>query len=197
MKNSTVLATMLAGAAACALSTTPALADQAPNIHWSMYNAPIRLNSGVNHFKTTHNAHTGKLFTTFTSTFSNVVASNIAATDVAFQPITGSYWTWYAKSSSGACKSTKDVDLVKTKSGNVNGIAHWKNVTAPWPAGYGCVGGDANMHYHGIQYKITNLAAHADTVDVTLKTLPGGWAPFTSPPNVYNLTLFERVNLTW
>jgi hypothetical protein len=116
MKTGTVLSTMLAGAAACALSTAPALAAHAPNIHLTgIFKTPLKVTSGVNHFKT--DMRNPKGVTHFTSTI-----DLSSAVSTAFSGLLYAY-TWESHTSGGKCiqPSNQKQKYTKPAIGKVKG----------------------------------------------------------------------------
>ena len=133
MKTSTLLTSMLAGAAACALATAPAVAS--PNIHLSlMSKAPL-------HFKTNTTIRAPHNTTTFSTTvdISGSVSSHFSGLLFAY--------TWYTRNSAGVCvQPAKQRQSYKFPRRNPNGSAVPGSTVASNPCGTG------NFTYFGPIY---------------------------------------------
>jgi len=151
MKTSTVLASMLAGAAACALATAPALAS--PSIHVTgVSNHPL-------HFKTNTTARAPHLASTFTSTV-NITGSVSSS----FSGLLYAY-TWYTQTSGGKCVQPKKQ---KQKYKKVkNGTVVPGSTTSTNPCGTG------NFKYFGPIYTAGNPGRSSFKGTLTAKNFYG------------------------
>ncbi|HTT82921.1 MAG TPA: hypothetical protein VMF67_05540 [Rhizomicrobium sp.] len=167
MKTSTLLTTMLAGAAVCALSTAPALAS--PNIHMStILKAPLRLNSGM-HFKSNTAEPKGGTNYTTTVTFSGSVSSHFKGLLFAE--------SWYTTTTNGKCVQPKKEKQKYTKSKTGKIKAATTTSTNPCATG--------TFTYYGPDYTASAKGKGNFKGKLSAKKFYG-----------YNLLLNENVNLT-
>ncbi|HTT85110.1 MAG TPA: hypothetical protein VMF67_16660 [Rhizomicrobium sp.] len=148
MKTRALLTTMLAGASVCAISTAAALAAP-PNIHMSaIFETPVRLDTGVVHFKTNmadRIAHNASTITT-TVTLTGTISSDFSGLLYAFAP--------YSVNKSGKCVQPT---VKQTYSKPMNGKVRPETVEAKCPTGKG------RIKYYGPHYKVTNHDASSDS----------------------------------
>src|SRR5579862_9720581 len=166
MKTSTVLASMLAGAAACAIATAPALAS--PGIHLSTVN-----NKAVSHFKTNmslNRPHNTGSFTT-TVVISGSVSSHFSGLLYAY--------TWYTRNSAGQCVQPKKQKQKYTKPSKKVGKVAAGSTTATNPCGTG------DFTYLGPVFTAKGAGNGSFTGKLTAKKFYGS-----------NLLLNEDVTLT-
>jgi hypothetical protein len=175
MKTSTFLTAMLAGAAVCALSTAPALAG-APNIHVSaIFKTPVRLNSGMAHFKTNMAARSPHNASTFTSSIS--LAGTVTSH---FNGLLYAY-TWYTKNTAGKCVQPKKQKQKYTKPLPKKTA---KVTAATTVSGNPC--GTGNFTYFGPSYQVLKAPANVTfSGKLTAKKFYGD-----------NLVLNEAVSIT-
>jgi hypothetical protein len=181
MKTTTLLTTMLAGAAVCALSTAPATA--APNIHLAIAKNGVAKAMGfgktVIRDQKPHNNST--VTATQTVTFS---AADYSETGHLGQPTLLWAETWYATTKKGKCVQPKKQDQdfpKKTKAAKIK--------TGTTTAGNPCATG--NFTYFGPVYTLKSKTATYDSFSGVLtanKFKVKGY-------NTYNLTLNENTIL--
>lgn len=145
MKTSTIITTMLAGVAACALSTAPALAG-APNIHLAgIFKTPGRINTHAKTVTGTRAPHAGTSNLTSTVDLTYSVSSHYDALLFAY--------TWYRITNSKCVQPTNQKQkYTKAKAAKIKkGSSSSAN-----PCGTG------NFTYLGPVYKVKKATKPAD-----------------------------------
>jgi hypothetical protein len=175
--------TMLAGTAICALSTAPALAAHAPNIHLAgMRTTDLKLTvTGISHQKTpTHNPK----YINYTTTINETLSAPETALFHKFNLL----YAWAFFDGGSNChainatkltfKATPTSTIHKIKKGSVTGT--YTNTST------GCIG--LHLTYYGPNYKLLSSTATSDSFTGKLeyhKTTTG-----------YNLSIVTPTSLT-
>lgn len=189
MKTSTLLTTMLAGAAVCALSTAPAFAAHAPSIHLALFNKSMAKVARIGFAKTNikdlrpHNTSTINFTETLTFSFTQA----LTATQFVNNPILLWAETWYAQTSGGKCIQPPKQKQKFSKATLKGAKVKTASTTSTNPCGTG------NFVYLGPTYELkAKHGTGADSFTGNLTTKKWKLGPSTK----YNLDLVEHTNLT-